>query len=163
MDAANLLSLIVACAPYVDTGTARALIAVESSANPHAIGVVGGALERQPRSHAEALATARALQAAGYEFSLGLGQINVRNLGRLDLTLNTALDPCTNLAAMQSLLRECYGRAPAARQAKTQEALRQALSCYYSGNFTTGFSHGYVRRVAATAHYPTTAQSEEKP
>jgi type IV secretion system protein VirB1 len=32
-----------------------------------------------------------------------------------------------------------------------QTALRQALSCYYSGNFATGFRHGYVRKVVAAA------------
>lgn len=104
MDPAALLSLLLTCAPQVDAGTARALIAVESAANPYAIGVVGGSLERQPRHRAEALATAHALQSAGWNFSLGLGQINVGNLGRLGLSLEAVLDPCTNLVAMQTLL-----------------------------------------------------------
>lgn len=151
MDPSTLLTLLVACAPQVDASTARALIAVESSANPHAIGVVARALERQPRHRAEALATARTLQTAGRNFSLGLGQINVRNLDRLGLTLDSAFDPCTNLAAMQILLGDCYARAPARRRDDPQTALRQALSCYYSGNFSTGFTHGYVRRVALAA------------
>ena len=56
----------------------RALVSVESAFNPWAIGVVGGAL-RQPRTRAEALATAKALQDAGWNFSVGLGQINVGN------------------------------------------------------------------------------------
>jgi type IV secretion system protein VirB2 len=37
--------------------------------------------------------------------------------------------------------------------------LRQALSCYYSGNFATGFRHGYVRKVTGRrtrrSHRPT--------
>jgi len=151
MDPSTLLSLLMTCAPQVDGGTARALIAVESAANPYAVGVVGGTLERQPRHRAEALATARALKVAGANFSLGLAQINVKNLHRLGLTLDTAFDPCTNLTAMQALLGDCFARAPARRQADSQAALRQALSCYYSGNFTTGFAHGYVHRVAVAA------------
>ena len=44
-----------------------------------------------------------------------------------------------------------------------QVALRQALSCYYSGNFATGFRHGYVRKVVAAAARPVpTAQPKEK-
>ena len=162
MESALLLSLLTSCAPQVNADTARALIAVESSSNPHAIGVVAGALERQPRHRAEALVTATALQAAGYNFSLGLGQINVRNLSRLGLTLQTALDPCTNLAAMQSLLVDCYSRSLGSLKAShAQRALRQALSCYYSGNFTTGFRDGYVRKVVAAARLDATASMED--
>ena len=147
MESATLLALLLSCAPQVDPGTAHALVAVESSLNPHAIGVVGGTLERQPRNRREALATARALRNAGWNFSVGLAQINVRNLERLGLSLESAFEPCRNLAAMQTVLGECFERS-AASPASDQVALRQALSCYYSGNFTTGFEHGYVRRVA---------------
>jgi len=149
MDASVFLALALACAPQVHADTARALVSVESAFNPWAIGVVGGALVRQPRHRAEALATAKALQAAGWNFSVGLGQINVGNFERLGLTVETAFEPCVNLAAMQTVLAECFERASgSASNAVDQVALRQALSCYYSGNFTTGFEHGYVRRVA---------------
>lgn len=153
MDASVFLALALACAPQVHTDTARALVSVESAFNPWAIGVVGGALVRQPRHRAEALATARALKGAGWNFSVGLGQINVGNFERLGLTLESAFEPCTNLAAMQTVLAECFdrARAPASIQPVDQTALRQALSCYYSGNFATGFRHGYVRKVLAAA------------
>lgn len=155
MDTATLLALLLTCAPQIDTRTALALIDLESAGNPHAIGVVGGALERQPRSQPEALSTARALQGSRWNFSLGLAQINVHNLRRLGLTLDTVFNPCTNLGAMQTLLTECYERAAQNRAAMPppdpQRTLRQALSCYYSGNFVTGFEHGYVRRVAQIA------------
>jgi type IV secretion system protein VirB1 len=157
MDTPTLLALAAACAPQVDAGTVHAIVAVESGLNPHAIGVVGGRLERQPRHRAEAVATARALQAAGWNFSVGLGQINVHNLERRGLTAETAFEPCSNLSALQAVLAECYGRA--GRQTDgvhahgaRQTALRRALSCYYSGNFSTGFHHGYVGRVVAAAH-----------
>ena len=156
MEYATLLALLAACAPQVDAGTARALIAVESAGNPHAIGVVGGVLERRPRHRAEALATATALRSGGWNFSLGLAQINVHNLDRLGLDLESALEPCANLGAMQAILAECFERAstPATGgRPDPQRALREALSCYYSGNFSTGFKHGYVHRlVAAAAH-----------
>ena len=152
MNQAALLALLLACAPQVDARTAMALIDVESGSNPHAIGIVGGDLQRQPRTRAEALATAHALRAEGWAFSVGLAQIHVSNLERLGLSLERAFDPCTNLAAMQTLLVECLERGQStAGPLGEQEALRRTLSCYYSGNFTTGFQHGYVRRVALAA------------
>jgi len=155
MDASVFLALALACAPQVHADTARALVSVESAFNPWAIGVVGGALMRQPRHRAEALATAKALQAAGWNFSVGLGQINVGNLERLGLTVESAFEPCANLAAMQAVLAECFDRANrSAGKAVDQLALRQALSCYYSGNFATGFRHGYVRKVVTAAGTP---------
>ena len=151
MAALTFFALVAACAPLVDPGTARALITVESAFNPHAIGVVGGSLDRQPRNLAEALATAQELQANGWNFSIGLAQINVRNLRRLNLTIDAAFDPCANLLAMQALLEDCFERA--SRGANTpQRSLRQALSCYYSGNFVTGFREGYVSRVVRAAN-----------
>ena len=152
MDTSSFLALVLACAPQVPTDTATALVRVESSFNPWAIGVVGGMLERQPRTRGEALATAKALQAGRWNFSVGLGQINVGNFERLGLTLESAFDACTNLAAMQSVLSECFERAARpSTPVGSQGTLRQALSCYYSGNFTTGFQHGYVQKVVAVA------------
>lgn len=149
MDPSTFATLAAACAPLVHADTARALVMVESSMNPHAIGVVGGELDRQPRRLGEALTTASALQQQGWNFSVGLAQINVRNFGRLGLTALTAFDPCRNLQAMQTILGECLGRTE--RDAPAQTALREALSCYYSGNLVTGFRHGYVHRVARAA------------
>ena len=146
MDTSTFSALALACAPMVHASTAHALVAVESSFNPHAIGVVSGMLERQPRNRGEALATSARLRAAGWNFSVGLAQINVHNFGRLGLTPDTAFDPCENLRAMQAVLTECFDRSAPDRP--DQVALRQALSCYYSGNFVTGFRHGYVQRVA---------------
>lgn len=157
MDASTFLVLTLSCAPQVHADTVHALVRVESAFNPWAIGVVGGALVRQPRHRAEALATAQALRAAGRNFSVGLGQINVGNFSRLGLTLNTAFDPCTNLAAMQTVLTECFDKAQriSRRSSVDQVGLRRALSCYYSGNFSTGFRHGYVRKVVAAARITT--------
>jgi type IV secretion system protein VirB1 len=149
MDALTFATVAMACAPLVHPVTAHALVGVESSFNPNAIGVVGGALERQPRSGPEAVATAVALQAEGRNFSIGLAQINVRNLKRLGLTIPDAFDACRNLSAMQVGLVECFARAVGGES--PQWSLRRALSCYYSGNFTTGFRHGYVGRVVFAA------------
>jgi type IV secretion system protein VirB1 len=156
MDPATFLAFTLACAPQVHADTARALVQVESDFNPWAIGVVGGALERQPQGRAEAIATAMSLRRSGWNFSVGLAQINVSNVDRLGLTLDDAFEPCANLAAMQTVLRDCFDRAvvtePEAGQ--PQAALRAALSCYYSGNFTTGLQQGYVHQVARASLHP---------
>jgi type IV secretion system protein VirB1 len=158
-----LAALLAQCAPLVHPHTAAALIATESTANPNAIGVVGGQLLRQPRNRSEALATAAALEASGWDYSAGLAQINRRNFAHLGLTVDEAFEPCTNLAAMQTLLLDCYRRAgrtsledrsPTAGPAATanaQASVRRALSCYYSGNFVTGVRHGYVARVVRSS------------
>ena len=149
MDPITLSALVATCAPLVHADTVHALVSVESSFNPHAIGVVGGALQRQPRTLGEAHATANALRHDGWDFSVGLAQINQRNFQRLGLNLDSAFDPCQNLRAMQAVLVECMERA--VRRAPSTVAMGRALSCYYSGDFVTGFAHGYVDRVVSAA------------
>lgn len=153
MDAFTLSALLIACAPNVEATTARALVQVESTANPYAIGVVGGSLVRQPANRAEAIATAKALRAEGWNFSAGLGQINVRNFEQLGLDAESVFDPCPNLQAMQAVLTECFDRAKA-RVATTNAALRDAFSCYYSGSFATGHRDGYVLKVVRASRAP---------
>ena len=137
--------LMQACAPEVHPVTLSKVVVTESTANPYAIGVVGGRLERQPRSLGEAVATVRTLRDQHVDFSAGLGQINVRNWSRLGLDERSVFEPCRNLNAAQSILRDCFLRATSGSE--PQSALRKAFSCYYSGNFVTGDRHGYVAKV----------------
>lgn len=116
------------------------VIQVESSSNPYAIGVVGGRLARQPRNLAEALATVRMLEEKGYNFSVGLAQVNRHNLDRQGLSDYTkAFQACPNIQAGARILAECHHRA--------RGDWGKAFSCYYSGNFVTGFRHGYVQKI----------------
>ncbi|MBJ9677952.1 lytic transglycosylase domain-containing protein [Burkholderia gladioli] len=146
-------ALAQVCAPSVAPDTLAAIVATESSGNPYAIGIIGAHLDRQPRSRDEAIAVARDLEARGYNFSMGLGQVNRFNLARLGETYESVFDPCRNLRAGSTILTECYQRA-AARFSGPADALRGALSCYYSGNFTTGIKQGYVRKVVANVGKP---------
>jgi len=139
MDFAAMAEL---CAPDIHVQTMRSIAAVESSFNPFAIGVVGGQLQRQPRSLAEAVATANMLETEGLDYSVGLIQINRKNFARYGLTLRTAFDICNNLRTGAAILRDCLERA-----GDRPSALGDALSCYYSGNFKTGYRHGYVAKV----------------
>ncbi|WP_345781346.1 lytic transglycosylase domain-containing protein [Pseudoxanthomonas sp.] len=119
------------------------VVQVESSANPYAIGVVGGKLVRQPRTLEEAVATAEMLERRGYNFSLGLAQVNRYNLQKYGIaSYNQAFDGCTSLRAGSRILSECHARA--------NGDWGSAFSCYYSGNFTTGYRHGYVQKIFAS-------------
>ncbi len=119
------------------------VVRVESSRNPYAIGVVGGRLVREPRGLEEAVATAKMLEQKGYNFSLGLGQVNRYNLQKYGLTsYEMAFAKCPNLVAASKILAECHSRSGA--------NWGKSFSCYYSGNFETGFKHGYVQKIYAS-------------
>ncbi|MGN2252091.1 transglycosylase SLT domain-containing protein [Frateuria sp. GZRe12] len=127
----------------VSAGVMEHVIQAESGGNRFAIGIVGSRLERQPRNLGEAIATARMLETKGYDFSLGIAQINRSNLPRYGLsTYEQAFDACANLTAGARILAECYGR--------SGDDWGKAFSCYYSGNFTTGYRDGYVQRIIAS-------------
>lgn len=115
------------------------VVRVESSGNPYAIGVVGGRLQRQPKNLAEAVATAKMLEQKGFNFSLGLAQVNRYNLKKYGLqSYEHAFQICPNVKAGSRILRECYDRA---------KDWGKSFSCYYSGNFVTGYKHGYVQKI----------------
>lgn len=116
------------------------VVNVESGRNPFAIGVVGGRLERQPQNLDEAVATVRNLETLGYNFSLGVAQVNRYNLAKYGLdSYEKAFDTCSNLVAGSQILAQCY--------AQSGGDWGKAFSCYYSGNFTKGYEDGYVQKV----------------
>lgn len=143
-------ALAAQCAPGVAPSTLRAMAYVESGFNPYAIGVVGGRLVRQPKTLQEGVSTVRALQQKNIRFSAGLIQIYVGNWPAYRLDHERVFDVCANMTASAAILTNCYRRA-SKPTADPQVALRQAISCYYSNNFVTGFKHGYVQKVVAAA------------
>lgn len=136
------------CAPDIHPDTLTRIVHVESAFNPYAIGVVRAHLVRQPRSRAEAIVTARELERTGYNFSVGLAQINISNFQKYGLTLETAFEPCVNLRAGANILKDCFLRARQLHPERDEQtALRDALSCYYSGSLRSAHSLAYVRSV----------------
>src|SRR5271163_2302233 len=75
----DFVALAQQCAPQVSPVTMAAIVRTESGFNPYAIGVANGRLVRQPASLDEAVSTARALAAGGWNFSAGLAQVNHAN------------------------------------------------------------------------------------
>lgn len=153
----DFMVLAQECAPTVAPQTMAAVVQVESSFNPFAIGIVGGRLQRQPETKEEAIATAESLEAEDWNFSIGIAQINRYNLPKYDLTYEQAFDPCENMRVGSKILEDCYTRALARVEGDEQQALQSAFSCYYSGNFTRGFQPdregdpSYVEKVLAQA------------
>ena len=146
MMALDFMTLAQQCAPRVSPATMAAIVRTESSFNPYAIGVVHARLLRQPASLEEATATVRALEAGGWDYSVGLAQVNRANWSRYGMSVRNAFDPCLNLAAGAAILQDCFAQARKSRS-DVQGALRASLSCYASGDFATGYRTGYVQRV----------------
>lgn len=148
----DFVTLAHQCAPSVEPSTLTALLKVESNYNPFAIGVVAGHLERQPETKEEAIATAKALKESGWNFSLGMGQINVYNLESFKISFEQAFDACESLKLTEKILTDCFARA-SAKFPSNDAALKASFSCYYSGNFERGFQpegkagKSYVQKV----------------
>lgn len=157
----DFMDLSRICAPEVHPATMKALVQVESGFNPYAIGVVGGSLVRQPKTQAEALATINELERRGFNYSVGYAQINKHNFKQYGLTPILALNPCESLRAGSKILAKCFTTAKG-KFSSQQDALMGAFSCYYSGNFQTGFKAdfkgqpSYVQKIINAAAKATT-------
>lgn len=134
----------LACGPLAVPDDVMAhVVQVESARNPFAIGVVGGRLERQPRTLAEAAATVGMLEREGRNYSVGLAQVNRTHFARLGWSEpERGFDVCGNLRAGAEILADCLQR--------NEGRWGDAFSCYYSGNPSTGYAHGYVQKVMAS-------------
>jgi len=144
-------TLAVECAPWVAPQTLAAIVRTESEFKPLTIGVNGGhRLVRQPATLEEAIVTAKWLINSGYNIDLGLGQVNSSNLVKTGLTIESAFDPCKNLAASAAILQSNYVAANPVKKGE-QRALHEALSAYNTGSYTRGFTNGYVQKVVGNA------------
>jgi len=149
------IELFMACAPNVAPQTIEQIVRVESAGDPLALNVNGARLERKPHDAADAAELARHYMAAGYSVDLGLMQINSRNLSHLGYRVEEMFEPCKNLAAGARILSVFYAQARPSRRDE-QSALLAALSAYNTGNFSRGFTNGYVSRYfkGSPVHVP---------
>ena len=149
--------LLQRCASSVHPKTMAAIIAAESKGHPFAIADAGpvrlpwSQRKHLVRSYYEpsldaATARADALIAAGHTVSLGLAQINDRNLASLGLSVREVFEPCTNVGAGAKILTAFYRKASASFGAG-ERALRAAISAYNSGDWLRGERDGYVAIV----------------
>jgi type IV secretion system protein VirB1 len=160
----SLAELAQACAPQVAYTTVRGIVKTESALNPYAIGVDDHAKARparQPRNVLEGARLMQDLDALQVGYSAGLGQIHISHIRKNRISPEQIFDPCFNLNWLQRVLTDCHTRAaarvsamrpPVAPDQSAQTALNMSLSCYNSGNFSTGFRNGYVQNVRKNAH-----------
>lgn len=139
------------CAPNVNINTIAAISKHESNFNPLAININGHyKLERQPSSYSEAIATTKWLLKNHYNFDVGFAQINSTNFGKLNLRPENAFDACSNLHAAQGVLLDCYIRTGRYSTSLTSRLIG-TLSCYNTGNFTSGLRNGYVEKLISAS------------
>lgn len=156
----DLITLVMACAPFVSSNTMMDVMQQESRGNPWAIGVNGGQRFKKPSNYLDAVIESKRLIANGANIDMGLMQINSKTMLQLGLSVEQTFDPCTNVYAGGVVLSRNYVLA-----AKTykdhQSALLAALSAYNTGNFTKGFQNGYVKSVLK--HALTRASKSQPP
>nr|WP_255555222.1 lytic transglycosylase domain-containing protein [Trinickia mobilis] len=156
-----MVELLQRCAPNVALSTMSSIVKVESRGNMYALADAGPVnlpwsvrknLVRSfyPATLEEASGLARSLIAQGHTVSLGLSQVNDRNLKRMGLTIEQVFDPCTNIATGARILTDFYDRA-SKQYGAGERALQAAISAYNSGDFERGIENGYVGLVYAAA------------
>ena len=150
-------SLIARCAPTVHPETMAAVISAESRGNQFAIADAGPVAlpwsqrkhlvrSHYPESLEAAVATASELVRKGHTVSLGLSQINDRNLSRYGVSIRDVFDPCVNVSVGGRILTDFYTRA-VVKFGQNAAALQAALSGYNSGDWVRGARDGYVGLV----------------
>lgn len=140
LESALILSLANQCQTNVSTDIIQKLISIESAGDPFAIAIKGVPIVKQPKTKEEAISAIKQLDSLGFNYSVGLMQVNHANFKKYGLTLDTAFDYCPNIKAGSEIFLECLNRAKAKYSSKSEsQIINHAASCYYSGNFTYGF------------------------
>lgn len=131
--------------------TMQAIVKTESRGNIWAIGLNRGhRLRYPPQSLAQAVSWVDYLERYNYDFDIGLGQINIKNVHKYGYKARDMLDPCNNLKVASYILQRNYKEALNSVN-NSKQALYMAISAYNSGNYHTGFNNGYVFKVIDNA------------
>ncbi|MFN3071330.1 MULTISPECIES: lytic transglycosylase domain-containing protein [Serratia] len=139
ISATTFIALAMQCAATVHPDTAMDVVRVESGFNPYAIAeIIPKDLRKKngksvitylPSNKAEALSIVKSIESKKRRYSVGLMQITSSNFKKFNVNAEKLFNPCINLAVFEKIITDCYIRG---------ETLKNALSCYYSGNFITG-------------------------
>ncbi|EAB3660506.1 transglycosylase [Salmonella enterica] len=134
-----ILPGLLLCAASVHPDTINDIARVESGFNPYAIAEIIPKKERDesgksvithmPSGKEAALSIIHRIEGKNRRYSVGLMQITSTNFSLYNTTAEKLLDPCDNLSVFEKIIIDCYQRGG---------GLENALSCYYSGNFSTG-------------------------
>ncbi|WP_340617410.1 lytic transglycosylase domain-containing protein [Xenorhabdus entomophaga] len=160
MTVINILPSLLLCAASVHPDTINDIAKVESGFNPYAIAEIVSkdkVVSHLPNNKNNALLILERLKQNNARYSVGLMQIYSGNFKGYNISAEEMLDPCENLKIFEKILLDCYLRGG---------SLKNALSCYYSGNFETGnkkesqFANtSYIERIG----YKNNAQTYKVP
>ena len=143
-----MIELITQCTFHVEPAMVQEIIKIESSGDVFALNVNGIANQPKPKNQDEAVYWSLHYIDKGHTVDMGLMQVNSANLSWLGLSrenIASLFTPCANVHAGTRILHEAYERA-VDKHGHGQTALKAALSAYNTGDFSAGFSNGYVAR-----------------
>lgn len=135
----TFIALAMQCAATVHPDTAIDVVRVESGLNPYAIAEIipkgqrnkdgKSVITHLPTNKKDALSIVRNIEKKNRRYSVGLMQITSTNFDKFNVDADKMFNPCSNLSVFEKILTDCYIRG---------KTIPNALSCYYSGNFSTG-------------------------
>ena len=164
----DIYTLSLTCQHDVHPTIIQSIIAIESAGNPNALAIVGQSHVKQPRTSQAATRMMNALEARDLNYSVGLMQINKHNFTRFGLNSTNAVSPCANISVGARIIYDCYQRAKHTFPQYSYSAWRRfAASCYFSGNFHTGFHYPkqsihYVTRFERAYQHQLTVYPTDK-
>ena len=141
-------ALFAACLTLgMDAGLAMSIAEQESAGKHYAFNVNGWQGGPVPMLDSESsIALSKSFVDAGYTVDVGLMGINSRNIERLGHSIDSAFEPCSNIALGEQIFMEDLKRAHN-KGLVGHAAIRAALSQYNTGSMTRGFHNGYVDKV----------------
>ncbi len=136
-----MIEVFESCSSKISVQILLALCSVESNLNPYALGIVDNYLTRQPKTAQEAQLVIEDLNAGNHNYSVGLCQINIKNILKENADPLDYLDPCVNIQHADNIFYACYERSKRNYSTLSEiDHVMNAASCYYSGNFKRGYS-----------------------
>jgi hypothetical protein len=131
--AESIYALAQRCSPRTAPRVVSAIAQIESGLHPYAVHDNTAGTAHYFASLQDAASFIRRRLAEGAAISgVGIVQINSVNFAGLGLSVEAALDPCTNVKYGMILLHEYY-RDAVARYGQTTDALRWAFMAYNGG------------------------------
>ncbi len=140
------------CQNILNPVVIRTIIDIESSRNQFALAAVTDKfIINNTLKLSDAIEQIDRLEKLGISYSAGLMQINDKNFNSFGLDKYSVFEPCTNIYVGAQIFKNCYERSK--KKFGNNSALnnlRNAASCYFSGNFKTGYylpkGESYVQR-----------------
>ncbi len=131
----------------VPTKIVQAIIKEESSKNPFSININKDGrsiISYHPKTKKKAKLLAKYWIDKGYSVDVGLMQINSTNFKQYNLSLDRALNACTNIKVASTIYYKFFNSLNKNTPLNTR--IYKAFSAYNTGSYSRGFKNGYVAK-----------------